>query len=155
MSIGATILQAIKAAEEHITAVTKEHSHYPNICIKSKKNMHELYTSTMGSFEPPPPHSAIRPLSNDTTIHYSFDMAQQVFITTTLHTYKIPQYQVHYPSDPMQPGPMYFLTPRKCAIFGVCCEAVPRQVKILILCIHNYAYTFSITKHCIFNRSTT
>ena len=23
---------------------------------------------------------------------------------------------------------MYFLTPRKCAIFGVCCEAIPRQV---------------------------
>ena len=26
--------------------------------------------------------------------------------------------QVHYPSDPMQPGPVYFLTPQKCAIFG-------------------------------------
>lgn len=28
----------------------------------------------------------------------------------------------------MQPGPIYFLTPRKCAIFGVSCESVPRQV---------------------------
>jgi len=37
--------------------------------------------------------------------------------------------QVHYPSDPLQPGPIYFLTPRKCAIFGVCCEAIPRQVR--------------------------
>ena len=36
--------------------------------------------------------------------------------------------QVHYPSDPMQPGPIYFLTPRKCAIFGICCESIPRQV---------------------------
>ena len=27
---------------------------------------------------------------------------------------------------------MYFLTPRKCAIFGVCCEAIPRQVNYLI-----------------------
>ena len=92
MSIGVTILQAIKAAEEHITAVTKERSYYRNICEKSKKNMHELYTSATGSFEPPPPHSVIGPLSNDTTIHYSFDMAQQVFIKMTLHTYKIPQY---------------------------------------------------------------
>ena len=35
---------------------------------------------------------------------------------------------MHYPSNPFQPGPIYFLTPRKCAIFGVYCEAVPRQV---------------------------
>ena len=35
--------------------------------------------------------------------------------------------QVHYPCDPQQPGPIYFLTPRKCAIFGVGCEAIPRQ----------------------------
>ena len=36
------------------------------------------------------------------------------------------------PNDPLQPGPMYFLTPMKCAIFGVCCEALPRQVNYLI-----------------------
>ena len=40
--------------------------------------------------------------------------------------------QVHYPSNPLQPGPIYFKTPRKCAIFGVCCEAIPRQVNFLI-----------------------
>ena len=51
-----------------------------------------------------------------TSTHYSFDFAQQV----------------HYPTDPPQPGPVYFLTPRKCAIFGVCCEAVPRQINYLI-----------------------
>ena len=44
--------------------------------------------------------------------HYSFDFAQQF----------------HYPSDPFQPGPVYFLTPRKCALFGICCEAIPEQV---------------------------
>ena len=49
-------------------------------------------------------------------MHYSFDFAQQV----------------HYPSNPLQPGPMYFKTARKCAIFGVCCEGVPRQVNYLI-----------------------
>ena len=32
----------------------------------------------------------------------------------------------------MQPGPVYFLTPRKCSIFGVCCEALPRQVNFLV-----------------------
>ena len=45
-------------------------------------------------------------------MHYSFDYAQQV----------------HYPSNPMQPGPIYLKTPRKCGIFGVFCEAVPSQV---------------------------
>ncbi len=39
--------------------------------------------------------------------------------------------QVHYPSNPLQPGPIYFLTPRKCALFGVNCEAIPRQVNFL------------------------
>jgi len=40
--------------------------------------------------------------------------------------------QVFYPNDPLQPGPMYFLTPRKCAIFGVCCESIPRHINYLI-----------------------
>ena len=69
-----------------------------------------------GSFTPPPPACRLDPCTSDMVAHYSFDMAQQV----------------HYPSDPFQPGPMYFLTPRKCAIFGVCCEALPRQVNYLI-----------------------
>ncbi|KAL8585061.1 hypothetical protein ACOMHN_013077 [Nucella lapillus] len=50
------------------------------------------------------------------TMHYSFDYAQQV----------------HYPSMAAQPGPIYFLTPRKCGIFGVCCEGLPQQVNYLI-----------------------
>ena len=32
----------------------------------------------------------------------------------------------------MQPGPIYFKTPRKCGIFGIICEAIPRQVNYLI-----------------------
>ena len=40
--------------------------------------------------------------------------------------------QVHYPHDPDQPGPIYFLTPRKCGIFGMHCEGVTQQVNFLI-----------------------
>ena len=65
---------------------------------------------------PPAPNCRLPSNSNEITVHYSFDFAQQV----------------HYPSDPQQPGPVYFLTPRKCAIFGVCCEGIPRQVNYLI-----------------------
>ena len=67
-------------------------------------------------FVPPAPHGMIAPATNAITAHYSFDFAQQV----------------HYPSNPLQPGPIYFLTPRKAAIFGVCCEAIPRQVNFII-----------------------
>ena len=31
----------------------------------------------------------------------------------------------------MQPGPIYFLPPRKCSIFGINCEAIPRQINFL------------------------
>ena len=38
---------------------------------------------------------------------------------------------MHYSSDPLQPGPMYFLVPRKCSIFGVHCKGLPCQVNYL------------------------
>jgi len=50
------------------------------------------------------------------SLSYSFDHAQQV----------------HYPSNPQQPGPLYFKTPRKCRIFGVCDEGNNTQVNYLI-----------------------
>ena len=56
------------------------------------------------------------PNSKPITMHYSFDFAQQV----------------HYPSNAAQPGPLYFLTPRKCGIFGVHCEGLETQVNYLI-----------------------
>ena len=40
-------------------------------------------------------------------------------------------FQVHFPSNPMQPGPIYFLTPRKCSVFSANCEAIPRQINFL------------------------
>ena len=54
--------------------------------------------------------------SRNIEMHYSFDFAQQV----------------HYPSDPFQPGPVYFLTGRKLGIFGVHCEGVTKQVNYLL-----------------------
>ena len=49
-------------------------------------------------------------------LHYSFDYAEQV----------------HLPSNPMQPGPLYFLEPRNSGLFDVCCEDIPKQVNVLI-----------------------
>jgi len=93
--------------EDHLVKVTLERSLYQEMVQKARdtvKNnaIHELCPCD--------------PCSQDITMHYSFDYAQQV----------------HYPSDPLQPGPMYFLTPRKCGLFGINCEAIPRQVNYLI-----------------------
>ncbi|ELU18246.1 hypothetical protein CAPTEDRAFT_210717 [Capitella teleta] len=34
--------------------------------------------------------------------------------------------------DSFQPGPIFFLVPRKTGLFGVCCKGLPRQVNFLI-----------------------
>ena len=93
---------------------TKERSYYRTMCDVSKTKIRESFEQG-NDFNPPPAFSRCEPCSI-AFAHYSFDMAQQV----------------HYPSNPLQPGPIYFLTPRKCAILGVCCEAVPRQINSLI-----------------------
>ena len=49
-------------------------------------------------------------------MHYSFDFTQQIF----------------FPSYPLQPGPIYFKTPKKCAVFGVCCEPLSCQINYLL-----------------------
>ena len=95
--------------------VTQERSIYKHELEECKSLVQGHFTAG-GVFVPPPPHGMIAPASNAISAHYSFDFAQQV----------------HYPSNPLQPGPIYFLTPRKVAIFGVCCEAIPRQVNFLI-----------------------
>ena len=107
--------QAVKRAEEHLFLVTQERSVYRHELEVSRQQAqaHFLFE---GKFVPPPPHAMIAPASNAISVHYSFDFAQQV----------------HYPSNLLQPGLIYFLTPRKAAIFGVCCEAIPRQVNFVI-----------------------
>ena len=48
-----------------------------------------------------------------------------MYLTNLIHRCTIP------PSNPLQPGLIYFLTPRKDALFGIC-EAIPRQVNYFI-----------------------
>ncbi|XP_066913328.1 uncharacterized protein [Clytia hemisphaerica] len=57
-----------------------------------------------------------KPCSFKKMAHYSWDYAQQT----------------HYPSDPMQPGPIFFKTPRKCGIFGICNDGLNLQYNFLI-----------------------
>ena len=56
------------------------------------------------------------PHDKSVTLSYSFDHAQQI----------------HYPSRPQNPGQLYFKTPRKCGIFGICDEGNNTQLNFLI-----------------------
>ena len=106
---------ALKNAEDHLRIVHLERSFYKSTVDECRRIVHDHFMQN-GSFVAPELSSKIAPSSKPITVHYSFDFAQGI----------------HYPSDPLQPGPIYFLTPRKCSVFGVHCEALPRQVNFLI-----------------------
>ena len=99
---------------EHLEIVQVERSWYRTICKECEREI-RAYFKDGNDFSPPPLLSNTPANSRNIRAHYSFDYTQQV----------------HYPSDPMQPGPIYFLTPRKCSIFGVTCEGIPRQINFL------------------------
>ena len=99
----------IKAQQDHLNCAQAKRELY--------RNTYSVAGTTFQSIEDDVDfNESHEPCSFDGTMHYSFDYAQQV----------------HYPSNPLQPGPIHFKTPRKCGIFGVNCEAVPRQVNYLI-----------------------
>ena len=89
---------ALKKAEEHLRVVHVERSYYNTIVSECSSSIRAYYTNG-GNFELPLPSACIECNSK---ARYSFDYAQQV----------------NFLSDPMQPGPIYFLTPRKCSIFA-------------------------------------
>jgi len=96
-------LEALEKAREHLLSATKERAHYRQ-CIEDSR---QSYSALMKGEEQQ---------SKPDTMHYSWDFAQQV----------------HYPYEDHQVGPIYFKTPRTAQLFGVCCEALPRQVNYLI-----------------------
>ena len=96
---------------EHLLDVTMERSVYKAALNKAKSSIVTPFSSS-GQLSPPPPGARRPPNSTPIEAHYSFDMAQQVF----------------YMNDPLQPGPVYILMPRKNAIFGICCGAIPCQI---------------------------
>lgn len=124
--------QIVKRAEEHLTLATKARSYMRSQVDMSKKELEREFTGEDGVLQVPPigcfPHAC----SKSIKIHFSFDFAQQVCAIEHKFDYAYTQdsLQVHYPHSPQQPGPIYFLTPRKCGIFGVTCEAIPRQVRL-------------------------
>jgi len=101
--------EVVRKQESHLLDAERERSVYKSVCEESKRNLAPKLINL--DFNTTRPSCSFKG-----KMHYSFDYAQQV----------------HLPSNPMQPGPIYFKVPRKVGIFGVCCEAVPRQVNFLI-----------------------
>ena len=99
-------MQVLGEQLDHLRTVEEERKHY-NQLVKEAKT-----AAAAAGITSPSRHT---PNSLPMTCHYSFDFAQQV----------------HLPSSPLQPGPIYFLVPRNCGIFGVCAEGFP-QINYLI-----------------------
>ena len=74
--------QVLSVAKAHLDLVTQERSVYRDVCKTSRENLKSLFTTADGTFQPPCPASYTPP---NTTVHYSFDMAQQVHNTVSLH----------------------------------------------------------------------
>ena len=76
--------QVIKAAETHLSLAKSARAHYCTLCKESKANLREVFTQDKFNLPPPLP-----PLSNPITVHYSFDMAQQVHVHVHMHAYQV------------------------------------------------------------------
>ncbi|XP_051263501.1 uncharacterized protein LOC127367569 [Dicentrarchus labrax] len=98
--------EAVKKQHDHLALVQKERAVYNEMTAACRKTCADSKLSLGPS---PSASKKIR-------MHYSFDFAQQI----------------HFPSNPLQSGPMFFLTPRKCGLFGVSCEGLQKQVNFLI-----------------------
>ena len=77
--------QVLSLAKLHLDLVTQERSVYRDVCKTSWENLKFLFTTAEGTFQPPCPASYTPPNSVKTTVHYSFNMAQQVHNTVALH----------------------------------------------------------------------
>lgn len=88
-------LETIEKMRTHLQALSQERKFYNDTIKPTRDNFQK---------------------EDKSSVHYSFDMAQQV----------------HIPSNSLQPGPIYFLVPFKVGIFCVMCETLNKQVNYLI-----------------------
>jgi len=95
-------------AIEHLEHAKKERGYYRHCISLAEKGYSKL--------GPRQRTSPCKPNSRSISMHYSWDFAQQL----------------HYPYEDQQVGPIYFKTPRRAQLFGICCEGIPRQVNYLI-----------------------
>ncbi len=98
----------LQKAIAHLRHAKKERDHY-------RKGI-QLAEKDYAALEPKQRQIPCRANTRNITMHYSWDFAQQL----------------HYLYEEQQVGPIYFKTPRRAQLFGVCSEGIPRQVNYLI-----------------------
>ena len=91
--------------EEHLRLAMQQRTEYQATCAACVELATQHNIKELGKSENPP-----------STFHYSFDFAQQI----------------HYPANPLQPGPIFFKTPRRMQFFAVHAEGISRQMNYLI-----------------------
>lgn len=96
-------------ALDHIEEAKKERAYYAACTKYAEEDYLKLGLKNI-------PSRPIKPISRHIMQHYSWDFAQQL----------------HYPYEEQQVGPIYFKTPRKAQLFGICCEGISRQTNYLI-----------------------
>ena len=100
--------EALQCFTAHICGAKKEREFYQEATKKAHAELQNYNPPA-----PPPFAACSQPLK---AIHYTFDFAQQVSL----------------PHLARQPGPLYFKTPRKIQLFGVCNEGTPKQTNYLL-----------------------
>ena len=100
--------EVYKAALAHLADAKQERTYYQAVTKVAQKHYEKL---ELKSDDQRVPQNSVNML-----LHYSWDFAQQL----------------SYPYEDQQVGPIYFKTPRRAQLFGVCCEGIPRQVNYLI-----------------------
>lgn len=97
-------------ALNHLRHAQKERLYYRAHAHVAQKNCENFITPVEKTLSPNKANS------RDVLMHYSWDFAQKI----------------HYPFEDQQVGPIYFKSPRRAELFGVCCEGIPCQVNYLI-----------------------
>ena len=103
--------QVLKDTEAHVYRATQERFSYRSAIGIAKEVLKETFTMN-GQLEVQLIGACMH------VCHLQYKTSQQVYYSTGMDTH----HYMYNPSDLQQSGPMYFLTPPKCA------EAVPRQV---------------------------
>ena len=88
--------QALKDAEAHLYRATQESSYYRSAIDIAKEVLKETFTVD-GQLKVPPISACLAPATRDITMHFSFDMAQQVCYSLVWHEYycTLPSIHVH------------------------------------------------------------
>ena len=102
--------QIYKEALDHLKHAKKERLFYQANIKIAQKYYKKLASNNKAALK------SNKPNSKNIMAHYSWDFAQQL----------------HYPFEEQQVGPIFFKTPRKAQLFGICCEGMYQKYNYLI-----------------------